>query len=166
MNRSFAMAVSLILSLAFNALAGVITLAYRNGVTIIETNPANRVLLIDLGPGALLVRAVEIVSLYSLAYLLSLALSSRSRLLQAKRIYLFTFALLIGLIPAAAFADFLGDVMVVGMGSDLLSGFERILFFGLAIAVTFAAVQVSRRWTLPFGEASHARGRMKTASGD
>ena len=130
-------------------LAGVLTLAYANGSTIIETNPSNSHLLMELGAGALIVRAVEISALYFLAYLVSLAISSGSRILGAKRIYLFTFSLLIALLPAAAFADLLGDVIVVSFASDLLAGTTKILIFGLGCAVPFAAVKVIRRWTLP-----------------
>ena len=151
MNRRNALLVSLVLTLSFNILAGIITLAYRNGITIVETNPYSRYLLTDFGAGALVVRAVEIASLYPLAYLLTRAISSQSRLFSAKRIYLFTFSFMIGLLPAAAFGDLLGDVMVVSLGSDLLSGFERILLFGLGLSIPFAAAQVLRGWTLVQG---------------
>jgi len=139
---------SLILTILLNVLAGLVTLAYANGNTIVETNPSNGYLLGELGAAALLVRAVEISALYVLAYLLSLIISSGYRILSAKRIYLFAFTLLIALLPAAALADLLGDVFVVAFASDLLAGIPRILAVGLAAAIPIAALQVARGWSL------------------
>jgi len=148
-NRFRALLCSLVLTVVLNLLAGLVTLAYANGSTIVETNPSNGYLLGELGAAALLVRAVEISALYVLAYFLSLIISSGYRILSAKRIYLFAFTLLIVLLPAAALADFLGDVLVVAFASDLLSGASKILVFGLAAAVPIAALQAARGWSLP-----------------
>jgi len=147
-NRFRALLYSLVLTVALNVLAGMATLAYANGSTIVETNPSNGYLLGELGAAALLVRAIEIAALYVLAYLLSRIISSDYRILSAKRIYLFAFTLLIVLLPAAALADFLGDVLVVAFASDLLSGTSRILAIGLVVAVPIAALQVARGWSL------------------
>jgi len=147
-NRLRALLCSLVLTVLLNVLAGLVTLAYANGSTIVETNPSNGLLLSELGAAALLVRAFEIAALYVLAYLLSRIISSGYRILSAKRIYLFAFTLLIVLLPVAALADFLGDVLVVAFASDLLSGTPRILAIGLAAAVPVAAVQVARGWSL------------------
>jgi len=148
-NRSRALLYSLVLTVVLDVFAGLVTLAYANGSTIVETNPSNGYLLGELGAAALLVRAVEICALYILAYFLSLIISSGYRILSAKRIYLFAFTLLIVLLPAAALADFLGDVLVVAFASDLLSGASKILAVGLAAAVPIAALQVARAWSLP-----------------
>jgi len=148
-NRSRALLYSLVLTVVLNVLAGLVTLAYANGNTIVETNASNGYLLGELGAAALLVRAVEISALYVLAYVLSLIISSSYRVLSAKRIYLFAFALLIVLLPAAALADFLGDVFVVAFASDLLAGIPKILAISLAVAVPIAALQVVRGWSLP-----------------
>jgi hypothetical protein len=148
-NRDRALLYSLVLTIVMNGLAGLLTLAYANGSTIIETNPSNNYLLGELGAVTLLVRAVEIATFFPIAYLLSRAISSGYSILSAKRIYLFTFSLLIALLPAAAFADLLGDVLVVSLASDLLAGTERILALGLAIAIPFAGYQAARKWTLP-----------------
>ena len=149
MNRFRALLCSLVLTVAFNILAGLVTLAYANGSTIVETNPSNGYLLSELGAAALLVRAFEIAALYVLAYLLSRIISSGYRVLSAKRIYLFAFTLLVVLLPAAALADFLGDVLVVAFTSDLLAGAPRILAIGLAAAIPVAAIQVALGWSLP-----------------
>ena len=149
MNRFRALLCSLVLTVAFNILAGLVTLAYANGSTIVETNPSNGYLLGELGAAALLVRAVEIAALYVLAYLLSRIISSGYRVLSAKRIYLFAFTLVVVLLPAAALADLLGDVLVVAFTSDLLAGAPRILAIGLAAAIPVAAIQVALGWSLP-----------------
>ena len=148
MNRIRALLYSLVLTVVLNVLSGLVTLAFVNGSTIIEINPSNGYLLGELGPAALLVRAVEISALYFLAYLLSFIISSSYRILSAKRIYLFAFTLLVVLLPAAALADFLGDVFVVAFASDLLAGIPRILAIGLAAAIPIAALQVARGWSL------------------
>ena len=149
MNRFRALLYSLVLTVVLNVLAGLVTLVYANGSTIIETNPSSGYLLGELGAAALLVRAVEISALYVIAYVLSIIISSGYRVLSAKRIYLFAFTLLIVLLPAAALADFLGDVLVVAFASDLLSGTSKILAIGLAAAIPIAALQVARGWSLP-----------------
>lgn len=149
MDRQRALFYSLIVTVLFNMLAGVVTITHANGSTIVETNPSSTRLLDEFGALGILVRAVQVASVYSLAYLLSRAISSRRRILSAKRIYLFSFTFLISVLAAASFADFLGDVFVVAFGSDLLAGADRILAFGLAVAVPFASFQVARKWSLP-----------------
>jgi hypothetical protein len=152
LNRTRAVLYSLVLAVILNMLAGVITVAYANGSTIIETNPSSDYLLGLLGATGILVRGIEIASLYSLAYLLSLAIASRRRILSSKRIYLFSFCLLISILPAASFADFLNDLLVVSVGSDLLAGIGRIFSFGLIISLIFAGFQTARGWTLPLAK--------------
>ena len=148
MNRTRAIVYSLVLAVALNTLAGFITVAYANGSTIVETNPSSDYLLGLLGVAGILVRGIEIASLYSLAYLLSLAIASERRILSSKRIYLFSFSFLISILPAASFADFLNDTLVVSMGSDLLAGIVRIFAFGLVVSLTFSGIQTARGWTL------------------
>ena len=156
MNRTRAMLYSLVLAVALNTLAGVITLVSANGSTIVEMNPSSDYLLGLLGLAGIFVRGVEIASLYSLAYLLSMAIASKRRILSSKRIYLFSFSFLISIIPAASFADFLNDVLVVSVGSDLLAGIVRIFAFGLVVSLVFSGVQTARGWTLAHLEQSAA----------
>lgn len=148
LNRTRAILYSLVLAVALNMLAGVITIAYANGSTIVETNPSSDHLLALFGFAGILVRGIEVATLYSLAYLLSLAISSRSRILSSKRIYLFSFCFFVSILPAASFADFLNDFLVVSAGSDLLAGIVRIFAFSLAVSLTFAGFQTARGWTL------------------
>jgi hypothetical protein len=148
LNRTRAILSSLILAVSLNTLAGMVTIAYANGSTIVEMNPSSDYLLGLLGVAGVLVRGVEIASLYSLAYLLSMAIASRRPILGAKRIYLFSFSFLISILPAASFADFLNDVLVVSVSSDLLAGIVRIFVFGLVVSLVFAGVQTARGWTL------------------
>ena len=143
------MVYSLILAVALNTLAGAITISYANGSSIVEMNPSSDYLLGMLGPAGNLVRGIEIASLYSLAYLLSLAIASEKPILSSKRIYLFSFSFLISILPAASFADFLNDVLVVSAGSDLLAGILRGFAFALVVSLVFAGVQTVRGWTLP-----------------
>ena len=149
MNRTRAIIYSLIIAVVLNMLAGGITVVYANGSTIVETNPSSDYLLGILGAAGVLVRGIEIASLYSLAYLLSLAISSERHILSSKRIYLFSFSFLISILPAASFADFLNDVLVVSVSSDLLAGIARIFGFGLVVSLVFAGMQTARGWTLP-----------------
>ena len=149
MNRTRAIVYSLILAVVLNMLAGIITVVYANGSTIVETNPASDYLLGILGAAGVLVRGIEVASLYSLAYLLSLAIASKRPILSSKRIYLFSFSFLISILPAASFADFLNDVLVVSLSSDLLAGIVQIFGFGLVVSLVFAGIQTSRGWTLP-----------------
>jgi hypothetical protein len=139
----------LVLAVVLNMLAGLITVLYANGSTIVETNPSSDYLLGVLGVAGILVRGVEVASLYSLAYLLSLAIASKRPILSSKRIYLFSFSFLISILPAASFADFLNDILVVSAGSNLLAGVARIFSFGLAVSLVFAGAQTARGWTLP-----------------
>ena len=149
MSRNWAMVYSLILAVALNTLAGAITIAYANGSTIVEMNSSSDYLLGLLGPAGILVRGIEIASLYSLAYLLSRAIASERPILSSKRIYLFSFSFLISVLPAASFADFLNDVLVVSAGSDLLAGIPRIFTFAFVVSLVFAGIQTVRGWTLP-----------------
>jgi hypothetical protein len=147
--RPVALALSLTLTIVLNMLAGILTILAVNGSTIVETNPLSSALLQQLGSGTLLVHAVEIAGLYPTAYLLSRAISSgRSLFKDAKRIYLFTFALLIAVLPAGAFVDLLSDVLVVFWGFNVLVGPGRIVLVALVVATSFAAVQVSHGWPL------------------
>jgi hypothetical protein len=147
--RSIALVLSFALTIALNVLAGILTILAVNGSTIIETNPLSLALLQQLGSGTLLVHAVEIAGLYPTAYLLSRAISSgRSLFKDAKRIYLFTFALLIAVLPAGAFVDLLSDVLVVFWAFNVLVGPGRIVLVALVVAISFAAIQVSHGWTL------------------
>ena len=148
MKRTRAMIYSLLLAVVLNTLAGVITIVYANGSTIVEMNPSSDYLLGLLGVAGILIRSIEIASLYSLAYLLSLAIRSRRRILSSKRIYLFSFSFLISILPAASFADFLNDFLVVSVRSDLLAGILRIFSFGLVVSLVFSGVQTVRGWTL------------------
>lgn len=148
MNRTSAIIYSLVLAVTLNTLAGVITLVYANGSTIVEMNPSSDYLLGLLGVAGILVRGVEIASLYSLAHLLSLAIASKRRILSSKRIYLFSFSFLISILPAASFADFLNDVFVVSAASNLLAGIVRIFTVALVVSLVFAGVQTARGWTL------------------
>jgi hypothetical protein len=149
LNRTKAILCSLVIAVVLNMLAGLVTVVYVNGTTIVETNPSSDYLLGLLGVAGILVRAVEVASLYSLAYLLSLAISSGRGILSSKRIYLFSFAFLISILPAASFADLLNDVLVVSFTSDVLAGIIKIFVFGLAVSLVFAGVQTARGWTLP-----------------
>ena len=156
MNRTRVMIYSLVLTVSLNTMAGIITLVYVNGTTIVEMNPSSDYLLGLLGVAGILVRGVEIASLYSLAYLLSLAIASTRRILSSKRIYLFSFSFLISVLPAASFADFLNDLLVVSVGSDLLAGIARIFALGLVVSLVLAGVQTARGWTLTQKEQSAA----------
>jgi hypothetical protein len=142
------MVYSLFTAVSLNTAAGVLTLTYANGNTIVEMNPSSDYLLGLLGVAGILVSGVEIASLYSLAYLLSLAIGSSAPILSSKRIYLFSFCFLISILPAASFADFLNDVLVVSVGSDLLAGIARIFSFGLIVSLIFCGIQTARGWTL------------------
>jgi len=148
LNRTRALVLSLVLAVTLNMLAGVITIIYANGSTIVETNPSSDYLLGLLGVAGILVRGLEIASLYSLAYLLSAAIASKRPILSSKRIYLFSFCFLISILPASSFADFLNDVLVVSAGSDLLAGIVRIFGIGLVVSLVLAGVQTARGWTL------------------
>ena len=151
MNRNRAILYSLLVAVILNMLAGIVTVAYANGTTIVETNPASDYLLGLLGVIGILVRALEVASLYSIAYLLSLAISSRQPILSSKRIYLFSFAFLVSILPAASFADLLNDILVVSLRSDLMAGTPKIFGFGLVVSMVFAGVQTVRGWTLSVG---------------
>jgi hypothetical protein len=131
--------------------AGILTLAYANGTTIIETNGYNAVLLQSIGAGTLLVHAAGIAILYPLAYLVSRAISSGRRLFSAfhaRPIYLFTFCLLIVILPVGALVDLFSDLIVVGWASDILVGPLKTVILSLALAIPFALFQTKRGWSL------------------
>ena len=148
MSRTRALIYSLVIAVSLNTVAGIITLAYANGTTIVEMNPSSDYLLGFLGVAGILVRGIEIASLYSLAYLLSLAIVSSRPILSSKRIYLFSLSFLISILPAASFADFLNDALVVSFGSDLLAGIARIFSFSLVVSLVFAGIKTAQGWTL------------------
>lgn len=139
---------SLVVTVAANLAAGVLTLAYVNGTTIVETNPYSSVLLQDIGPATLLVHVFEIIILYPLAASVSMAISSPKPILRSKRIYLFTFSLLVSVLPAGASVDLLSDILVIALKTDALAGPQRIITLAFTFAVVFALVQARRRWTL------------------
>jgi len=142
---------SLILTLAFNMAAGILTLVYANGTTIIETNGYNAVLLQSIGAGTLLVHAAGIAMMYPLAYLVSRAISSKRHLFSAfhaRPIYLFTFCLLIAILPVGAFVDLLSDFLVVGWASDILAGPVKTVILSLASAIPFALFLTRSGWSL------------------
>jgi hypothetical protein len=149
LQRIGAILLSLALTVTFNAAAGILTFAHVNGSTIIETSSSSATLLAEFGLGAIVIRALEIATLYSLAYLLSAAVSSQLRVLSAKRIYLAAFSLLVALLPAASFFDMLNDILVVYSANDTLSGTGRITDLGLIVAAVVAGAVVARGWTLP-----------------
>ena len=152
MNRTRAALASLILTVVLNMMAGILTLAYVNGTTIVETNRYTVILLQEIGAGTLLVHIAEIAVIYPLAYLVSRAITSERRLFSAfhaRPIYLFTFCLLIAILPAGAFVDLLSDVLVILWTLDILVGPARIVVFSLACAIPFAFFQTKRKWSLP-----------------
>ena len=151
MHRGHAILASFLMTVAFNGMAGVITLVYANGTTIVETNPLSRALLQDYGPGALLVHVAAIMLLYPIAYGVSRAISSRRPLFtrfRAKEIYLFAFVLLLAILPAGAMIDLFSDILVVTLSVDLLVGPQKIVLLSLFSAIPLAVLQVRRRWSL------------------
>lgn len=151
LNRTRASLASLTLTIALNMTAGILTLAYVNGTTIVETNRYSAILLQEIGAGTLVVHAAEIAVLYLLAYLMSRAISSKRRLFSAfhaRPIYLFAFCLLIAVLPAGAFFDLLSDVLVVLWTLNILVGPTRVVTLSLACAIPFALVQTKRKWSL------------------
>jgi fucose 4-O-acetylase-like acetyltransferase len=142
------MFISLIFTVVLNSVAGVLTLLFANGTTIVETNPYSGVLLQELGPATLIVHALEILVVYSLAEAVSRILSSKRPIFRVKRIYLFTFSLAISVLLTGAAIDLLSDVLVVTFTYDGLVGSLKMVVLSLIIAVIFAARQVNRRWTL------------------
>lgn len=157
--------ISLIATAAANVLAGVLTLAFVNGTTIVETNPYSSVLLHEIGAATLLVHIVEIAVLYPLALLVSRAIASTNPLLKSKRIYLFTFSLLVSVLPAGASIDLLSDVLVVTSGTDALAGPRRIVLLALLFASAFATIQVERKWTLGSQSATRSKESGTESSG-
>lgn len=147
-DRTRAMFTSLILTVVLNSAAGVLTLLFANGTTIVETNPYSSALLQELGPATLIVHALEIAIVYPLAEAVSRIISSKRPIFRVKRMYLFTFSLAISVLPAGAAIDLLSDVLVVTFTYDGLVGSLKIVVLSLIIAVTFAARQVNRKWTL------------------
>ena len=148
MSRNRAVLLSLVVTVALNTLAGMITIAYANGTTIVETNPVSGALLEAFGPGTLLLHAALIALVYPVAFLVSMTISSSHWLFRSKRILLFAFALIVGILPIGAFVDLLSDVLVVSFGTDVLVGPQKIAAAAVICAVPFALVQVRRGWTL------------------
>ena len=148
-NRTRAILVSFAATAAFNTIAGLLTLAYVNGTTIIETNQSSLLLLRYFGAGAILVHVVEIGLAYPLAYLVSKLISSKRRLFNSKRIYLYSFALMVFLLPVAAFIDMLNDVLVVLWSSNLVVGSEGLGTVAFVAASVVAAFLTMKGWTMP-----------------
>lgn len=148
-DRKRAVLYSLALTIAANVAAGVLTLAFVNGTTIVETNPYSAVLLQDIGPATLLVHVLEIAILYPLAVSISMAISSPMPILRrSKRIYLFTFSLLVSALPVGASVDLLSDILVISLKTDILAGPQKIITVAFLLAAVFAIAQVKRGWTL------------------
>jgi hypothetical protein len=147
-DRSVAMASSLVITLILNTLAGILTLGAANGTTIVETNPVSETFLRLLGPGVFAVHIVELTSLYSIAILISKAISSEKPIFSSKKIYLFAFSLFIAVFPVSALADVLNDVSVIFWTANGLVGPAQFAMVALLCAVPFAALQASRNWTL------------------
>jgi len=147
-SRTRALVLSLIVTIILNSAAGVLTILFVNGTTVVETNPFSSILLQEVGAAAIGVHAVEIALVYPLAVAVSKIISSERRIFWPKRIYLFTFSLLIGVLPAGAAVDLLSDGLVLAFTYDGLVGPLKIVGLSLVFAVPFAALQVSRRWTL------------------
>jgi hypothetical protein len=60
LDRRKALLLSLAVTVILNMLAGVLTIIYASGTTIVETNPLSSALLGEFGPGALLLHAILI----------------------------------------------------------------------------------------------------------
>lgn len=148
LDRSKVILLSLSATVILNMLAGILTIAYANGTTIVETNPLSGALLEEFGPGTLLLHVILIALVYPLAYLVSRTISSTHRLFRSKRILLFAFSLMVAVLPMGALADFSSDVLVVSLASDILVGPQRMVAVALICAIPFALLQVRRRWTL------------------
>lgn len=131
-----------------NMLAGILTIVYMNGTTIVETNPLSGALLEEFGPSTLLLHATLIALVYPLAYLVSRTISSTHWVFRSKRILLSTFSLMVAFLPMGAFVDFSSDVLVVSLASDILAGPQKAVTVALVCAIPFALLQVKRRWTL------------------
>ncbi|MGP8124942.1 MAG: hypothetical protein ACLQEQ_03620 [Nitrososphaerales archaeon] len=151
MDRRDAILLSLSATVILNALAGILTMIYANGTTIVETNPLSGVLLETFGPGTLLVHAILIALVYPLIYMVSRTISSTHRLFRSKRILLFAFALMVAVLPMGALVDLSSDLLVVSLGSDILVGSQKIVLVALVCAIPFALLQVRRGWTLRVG---------------
>jgi len=139
---------SLIATVILNLLAGVLTIIYANGTTIVESNPLSSALLEELGPGALLLHVILIALIYPLAYLVSRIISSTHWLFKSKRILLFAFSLMLAVLPIGACVDLMSDVLVVSLASNALVGSQKIVGVALVCAIPFALINVKRRWTL------------------
>jgi hypothetical protein len=148
LDRRKALLLSLAVTVILNMLAGALTIAYANGTTIVETNPLSSALLAEFGLGALLLHAILIALVYPLAYLISRIISSTHWLFRSKRILLFTFSLMIAVLPTGAFVDLMSDLLVVSLASNILVGPQKIVGVALVCSVPFALIQVKRRWTL------------------
>jgi hypothetical protein len=147
-NRRRAVVASIVLTIILNSAAGVLTILFANGTTIVETNPYSSVLLQEIGPATIAVHAIEIALVYPLALGVSRIISSERPVFRPKRAYLFTFSLLVGVLPAGAAVDLLSDVLVLGFAYNGLVGPRTIVGVSLLCAFPFAALMVKRRWTL------------------
>ncbi len=158
LDRRDAILLSLSATVILNTLAGILTMAYANGTTIVETNPLSGALLETFGPGTLLVHAILIALVYPLIYMVSRTISSTHRLFRSKRILLFAFALMVAVLPMGALVDLSSDLLVVSLGSDILVGSQKIVLVALVCAIPFALLQVRRGWTLGVGRRSITKG--------
>jgi len=129
-------------------LAGLLTIVYANGTTIVETNPLSGALLEEFGLGTLLLHVVLIALVYPLALLVSMTISSTNRFFSSKRILLFAFALMIAILPIGALVDLSSDVLVISLASDILVGPEKTVAVALVCAIPFAFFEVRRGWTI------------------
>gem|GEM_PF-700037 len=148
LDRREALLLSLVLTVILNIMAGALTIIYANGTTVVETNPLSSALIGVFGPGALLLHAILIALLCPFAYLLSRTISSTHWLFRSKRILLFAFSLMIAIIPAGAFVDFVSDALVVSVVSNILAGAPKTVGAAFLCSVPLALIQVKRRWTL------------------
>lgn len=148
LKRRDAILLSLSATVILNMLAGILTIIYVNGTTIVETNPLSGALLEAFGPSTLLLHAILIVLLYSLAFFVSRTIASTHWLFRSKGILLFTFALMIVVLPTGALTDFFSDILVVSLASDILVGPLKTVAVSLVFAVVIALLEVRRGWTL------------------
>lgn len=148
LDRRKALLLSLTVTVILNALAGALTIVCANGTTIVETNSLSSALLEEFGPGALLLHAILIALLYSLAYLVSRTISSTHWLFRSKSILLFTYSLMIAFLPVGAFVDFTSDALVILLASNILVGPLKTVGAAFICSIPPALIQVKRRWTL------------------
>lgn len=148
MDRRDVILMSLALTVGFNVAAGILTLLYANGTSIVEVNPYSEELLQSVGAGAIAVHAVLILAVYPIAFGLSRIISSPNPLFRVKRFYLFIFALMLSILPMGGLVDLLGDVLVIVWSYNGLAGPAKIVQVSLALAFPIALVAASSRWSL------------------